>query len=523
MKKLLCTLLALVLCGALLGGALAEAPVLVSEVQDADWISGSNLLRVRGKNGFYIAQMDGTALTGENFGSSFDYSHGLIVASDVNAEGFNTHGALNESVEEVIPFQYGDIKVLNENWALGVVLSKATSENYDYTSWFSDDVYLIETVDVYNLASGTLVASLPRSEYLDADAFGNYINIQNRSNNEVTTYDGSFNALGIVRSTYTTDLIPAEGLVTFRDNGQTGLMDADGNVVMQPSFYSIYDFNEEGYAEVYTGTYYGLIDSTGAVVIPAEYEDINRNYNSGSSRYNNHGYFCVEKDGKLGYVTAGGVVSCEPTYPESVLDNNGASATYTDLEGKDHILAGDGVDTVLESYDYMYVADNTQGVFYRVRNLEGKYGLIDFHGNVVIPFEYTSLDMSGDGKFVLVDIDYDSSVIFELTYPEPGAPAPGEAEEAGEEPAAAEAPAAEAGASNSGIAALLDSAIVLLNQDAAANSNTIVNLLNTAINQLGADSPVSAIIGSVRDLLQTDAASNASAAVALLENAKSAL
>ena len=523
MKKFLCTLLALALCGALLAGALAEAPVLVSELQDADWISGSNLLKIRGKSGYYIADMNGTAITGENYGSSISYSNGLFTAYAVNSEEINSSGALNESGEEVIPFQYGDIKVLNAYWALGVVLSKATSDNYDYTSWFSDDVYLIETVDVYNLASGTAVASLPRAEFLDADAYGNYINIENRADNVVTTYDGDFNALGTVRSTYDTDLIPAQGLQTFRDNGQTGLMDADGNVVMQPSFYSIYDFTDEGYAEVYTGTYYGLIDETGTVIVPAEYEDINRTYASGGSKYNNHGYFCVEKDGKLGYVTAGGVVSCEPTYPESVLDNNGASATYTDLEGKQHILAGDGVDTVLDSYEYMYAADNTSGVFYRVRNADSKYGLLDFHGNVVIPCEYTGLDMSGDGKYVLVDIDYDNSAIYEITYPAPGAAAP-EAEAVEEAEVEAEAAVEPAAASdNSGIIAMLDSVIVLLNQDAAGNSNTIVNLLNTAVNQLGSNSAAGAIIGSVRDLVQTDAVGNAATAAMLLENAKSAL
>ena len=520
MKKFLCMLLTLVLCGALLTSALAEEPVLVSELQNADWISGSNLLRIRGKSGYYIAEMDGTAITGENYGSSINYSHGLIVAFTVNAEDVNSSGALNESGEEVIPFQYGDIKVLNENWALGIVLSKATSDNYDYTSWFSDDVYLIETVDIYNVASGTLAASLPRAEFLDADAFGNYINVENRADNVVTTYDGEFNALGTVRSTYDTELVPSQGLETFRDNGQYGLKDADGNVVMEPSFYSIYDFEEEGYAKVYTGTYYGLIDETGAVVVPAEYENIKRAYSSGGSKYNNHGYFCVEKDGKLGYVTAGGAVSCEPTYPESVLDNNGASATYTDLEGKQHILAGDGVDTVLDSYDYLYAADNTSGVFYRVRNSDSKYGLLDFHGNVVMPCEYSGLDMSGDGKYVLVDIDYDNSAIYELTYPEPGtAAAPAE-----EAPTADGETAANEGAgANSALAALLDSAIVLLNQDPAANSNTIVNLLNSAINQLGSDSAAGAIIGSVRDLVQTDAVANAASAAALLENAKSAL
>ena len=522
MKRILSILIAMLLCAALVSGALADELVKVSEPGDADWIDGSNLLRISGENGYHIAEMDGSAITGDDYYRSISYDKGLLVAPKISDEEVNVFGALDLTGAEVVAFKYGDIKVLNEYWALGIALSEATADNYDYTAFIGDGYYLIDTVDVYNVASATCVASLSRAEYASSDAHGAYINIESRSDGVVTTYDAEFNALGTVKYTWDKDLIPDEGIQTFRDNGQYGLQDAQGNVIMEPSFYTIYDF-ENGYAEVYTGELYGLIDETGAVIVPAEYEDINRGYNTptGVSRYNNAGYFCVEKDGKLGYVTAGGAVSCEPKYAADALDNNGASATYTDMEGKIHILAADGVESVVEGYEYMYPANYASGVFYRVRNADGGYGLIDFHGNEVLPCEYKDVAMSGDGRYVLVEVDYDNTVIFELSYPEPAAaeaaaPAEGEGEAAADEGEVA----AEGEGGNAGLAALLDSAILLVNQDASANQNATVNLLYTAVDQAGAESAAGAIINSAINLLQSDPVANAEAVVGLLENAK---
>ena len=526
MKKIWSVLLALALCVVPLMGAMAEEPVEVLTLADADWVDGSNFLRVRGDNGYYIAGMDGEAITADEFGRDLSYKNGVIVGNKYALDGLNVYGAVNENGEEVIPFQYAEIKVPNEYWAVCYVLVAATADNYDYTVVFGDmDYAIIETVDIYNLASGTCVASLPRAEYSDSDAIGAYINVENRSDGVVTTYDADFNALGTVSYTWDEDLIPPQGLQTFRDNGQTGLMDADGNVVMEPAFYSIYDF-DNGYAEVYTGEKSGLIDEAGNVIVPAIYDKVNRGYYTpnGTSRFNNAGYFCVELDGKLGYVTAGGNVSCEPKYSSDALDNNGASAVYTDVEGKTHIIAGDGVESVVEGYEYMYPADNACGVFYRVRNADSQYGLLDFHGNEVLPCTYRDVQMSGDGHYALVEVDSNSCVIYEISYPEVAAaetaaeaetPAEGEAE--GETPAEGET-----AASDNGVAAMLDSAILLLNQDAAANSNAIVNLLDSATNILGSDSAAGAIIASAKNTLQADP-SNAETVVTLLENAKGLL
>lgn len=539
MKRLCRIALALALCAALAAGALAE-PTMLAEFEDVRWIDGTNLMSMEGRDGYCIAQLDGTPVTGEEFSRSFSYNSGLIVTSAAEPESVNCSGAVNLEGAEVIPFQYGDIKVLNEYWALAFTFAPATADHYDYESWSSDNYYLIDTVDVYNLEKGSKVGSLPRANYEEHYANGRTINIKDRSSGAITAYDADFNALGTdLNSVYDDEYAQME-ISTFRSNGQQGLMDGEGNIIMEPKFQYINSFYGN-YAEVSTGETYGLIDASGNVIIPAEYENINTGYYGagGGSQYENFGYFCVEKDGKLGYVRAGGEVSCEPKYAADALENNGASATYTDIEGKLHILAGDGVETVIEGYDQVRPFSYGSGVFYRVNDADYNYGMIDFHGNVVFPCEYESISLSGDGRYALVNPDYDESELYELDYsavagaaepgeapaliaPEAESPAAAEPEEAPAEPEEAPAEPEEEPASGevSAVAGLVDSAILLLQADAGANGSAVTSLLNAAIAQIGADSPAGSMLSSVITLLDADAGANGAAAVTLLENAK---
>ena len=54
-------------------------------------------------------------------------------------------------------------------------------------------------------------------------------------------------------------------------------------------------------------------------------------------------------------------------------------------------------------------------MFYRVNTEDYDYGMIDWHGNVVLPAQYTSIDASGDGLYVLADVDYETQELYEVT------------------------------------------------------------------------------------------------------------
>lgn len=102
----------------------------VGSLQESDWVDGTNLLKVYGNGGYALATMDGTALTENNYSSSFYYERGYITAY-ANSDELNREGLFDLNGKEIMPFQYGDIKMRNTSWALGFVLEEATSSQYD--------------------------------------------------------------------------------------------------------------------------------------------------------------------------------------------------------------------------------------------------------------------------------------------------------------------------------------------------------------------------------------------------------
>lgn len=519
MKKFIALLIAALLCISMLASASAETSLLFKGT-NVDWINGTNLLRVQDKTGYGFADLTGKQLTGNLYDNSFYFEDGIITTSQLNTNSTNCEGALNLDGSVAIPFKYGDIKVLSPEWALGFTLVPATKDNFDYESWNSDDVYLIGSVDVYNLAAGACVGTLTRDQYTSAYAVGNCINIENRMTGVVTTYDAQFNALGTVKYTSSADFATLDRS-TFRENGQYGIKDAAGNVILPPSFYSIYDYRY-GYAEVSTGEKEGLVDYNGKVVLPAEFDEVKTGYYMPTSEtydttgYNAFGYYCIVKNGKLGYATEGGVITCEPKYSKDIMENNGASATYTDMEGILHIMAADGVDTPITGVDRVRPANYAGGMFYVVTDSDYNYGLVDWHGNEIFPCQYDGIDFSGDGKYVMVNVDYEHCEIYEITYPVAAAPAA----------PAAEAPAAEAAPAAAGDPAaaksLVESALVLLNTNAAANKDAAISLLSSANATAGTANPaVTALLDNAIALLTADAATNAPAVTSLLQSAVS--
>lgn len=492
-----------------------------SSVDHSRWIDGTNLLRMESDSGYGIATMDGTFLTESIYTSSFDYTKGYICSSEATDE-LNNKGAFALDGTIVVPFEYADIETLNNHWFLGIVLESSTATQYDYTSWLGkDDYYLIKTVDVYYLedGKGTKVASLTRDQYIDSSAFGSYINIQDRTTNIITTYDSQFTQIETGLGHIYDTPIETRDLLTFRFNGQYGLVDADGNEVMPASFKYIYDFYR-GYAEVSTGEKNGLIDEEGNLILPTEYDQIKKVYTLPSdpiqsSGYNANGYFAVVVDGKLGFVDENGAMTCEPKYAADVVELNGASAMLTDLEGKTHLIAADGMETLIEGYERVSVLYYGSGMYYKVADSNYKYGMIDWHGNEIFPCEYDNISLSGDGNYVLAAVDY-ADDIYQIVYTPDTLATPAEIEET-EDTDVSESSA------NSAIISLLDSASSLLANDSDSNRKAASSLLENAVSLLGADQEtVSALLNSAVILLGTEG-SDLNGILTLISNAKDML
>lgn len=535
MKRWICLLLVLALSAMMLPVATAETvtqlPLVASGEGDARWVDGTNLILREGENAYYIAQMDGTPVSEEVFGRTFTYDEDglLVTCAKLSDDGINGVGALDLEGKERIPFKYGDIDVLDEYWAVAVVLSEATADNYDYRSMFSDGYYLIQSVDLYYLPTNACVATLTRDQFAEAREHGHAIYVQDRAG-VISAYDKDFNLLGTVDELYDEDYAIPDYII-YREDGKYGFTDAAGNVIVPPT-YDYFGTSEGDYIQVELDDRYGLIDFTGKVLVPPEYDSIRRNYYATAvgRTYSCGGYYCVVKDDKIGYVAEGGEVTCEPKYAKDALDLNGASGTYTDIAGETHLIAADGAECTIEGYDHVLPLKYGDGFFYQVSGRETGSGLMDWHGNLVLPCQYERVELSGDGQYVLVKPSYNTYEIYQTSWPvpveevapvaEPVAPveavAPAEAAAPAEEAAPAEA-------SNSGAVALLDSALLLLNQDAAANGAAAAQLLSAALAQMDASSAAAGTISSAVTLLEADAGANGAAVVTLLESAKAQL
>lgn len=395
---------------------------------DADLVSGTSVLKVRGENGYYLEDLEGNVLTDDIYSNSFWMESGYITAYQYDTgDDTNCEGLLDQSGNVILPMEYGDIDVLSSKWTIGFKLEETDLDNYDYQGMFTDKNYLISQADIYYIDEdgAVLLASLPRDQYSGADAHGDYISVENRNAKQVDTYDSSWNVVAEdVGYTWQTGDINTNWYTIFSDNGQQGLQDADGNVIMEPSFRYINDFVGD-YATVSTGDKEGVIDKEGNVAVPAEYDNIKYNYKApvqdraegGTSVFNAAGYFGVELDGKGGFVAEGGEVTCEPKLAVDLLDFNGASATYTDLEGNLHILSADGVDSVMpENVSDLRCPDYSNGFLYIIEDDDYNYGLVDWHGNELIPMEQSRISLTGDGKTLVVAEDYENAVTYTVNY-----------------------------------------------------------------------------------------------------------
>ena len=529
--KRIALLLSLMLLLSIASAALGEtaATLVRDNLTDTEWIKGTNLLSVQGDpishsgsnyRAYSMTTLDGTPLT-EAIYADLDGEKGYVVAVSLKSEDLmNADGLLDLEGNVLIPCEYGDIDVLSSEWAVGVKLLESTAENYDYRAWFGDSKYLIDTVDVYHLPEGTKLATLTRSEYSGARAVNHCINIENRATGEVTTYDASFNALGTVKYSSSDDFAPAD-YETYYENRHYGIKDAEGNVVLEPTYATIYSAYQGAMRVSADNDKRGLITLQGDVIIPTEYDDIISTYYlpdvaGETSGYIAAGYVAVKIDGKLGYVSVNGDLTCQSDYIADNLDVRGASATVADAKtGGLSMIAADGVESVVSGYENVYPLSFGSGVFYRVNDSNYNYGVIDWHGNVIIPCEYKGVELSGDGKYALVEIDYHTSDLYELTYPEIAAAVAVEATEAS---------SSEEAASSSPVKTLLDNASALLGQDAEANSDAIAGLLKSAITLLGSDNDAAVnLLNSAITLLDTDAASSAASIATLLDSAAALL
>lgn len=380
--------------------ALAETTLteyaVISEDENASPVGGTHLLSLDNGKHKALATLEGTPLTDYLYYSFNDY-YGWVVAAVANEDNTLSRGLLGHDGATVIPVEYDDVDVLSENWAVGVRLEPSEEEGSDYRALFGDGYYKITTVDIYNLPSAAMVATLPRENYAQAKAYDQYINVTDRATGETTVYDAAFSPLNQVSDYYDTSMIP--GYTTFNDNGMKGLKAPDGAVIIEPTYKSVSTDVKDGYFTVTDYDHYGLCDLSGKLVVPMEYKYVS----TVDSGYVHFGYATVKTDDdKVGFVNVGTGEAFITGYTSSDCYNRGIAVDVAEGKGSNRsftIVAADGVETHLDNLQSLGAA--AHGYLYKPCNADGKSGLIDWHGNEVLPCEYSALTVTDDFQYVI--------------------------------------------------------------------------------------------------------------------------
>ena len=424
MKRTICALMALALCCGAAAGEIALVPAgSFSDyayfeddsafVIDADGEYREGLFDIEGSQ---VIPCEYEALSG--YGVT-----GYYVAQ--REEGLNVRGALDAAGNEVIPFQYGDIRFLSERWALGVTLEETSIRPCDYEDYIDGKDYNAVSYDVYDLEGGGLVGFFSYQCAVIC-AHGDYLYVQGRDGNTTiydealravrdgladpyvsfATVDGGVTCLSTGETLLSGFLFGAElggGLLSVTDGEALGICDTSGRMLTDCVYDRVFAADANGDVRVERDGQFGLVDSAGSEVVPCGYDAIERLSFGGEYVYRVRGYACVEKDGAYNYVLPDGQLSYPVFYKD--VDILGLSMILTDIYGQKHILAADGVRTPVDYVEFASFPGG-DGTLLKARGADGLWYLIDWHGDLLLPDGYpyaVSLLIAPDGSAVLAE------------------------------------------------------------------------------------------------------------------------
>ena len=431
-------LITLVLSLALQTGAMADTVTtehLINDVKSVSLNRYSGNLTVHLKNNQQqVYNTEGTAAISDQFDIIYSYGSTPFFKPDTQ-QTVNGMGLLDGDGSTLIPAQYGDIEIISDRWYAGIALETATSQSYDYSS--GKNFYLIDHVDVYY--RGELKGTLSRSEWKNAEAFGDYLRIDDREKN-VTFYTKDMQKTDRVEKVVKKKLENSEKREYYDDydtgvwhqgSGQKAfvpscaltadevvislryqdgaVIDLQGNVVCrpidcEPTYFSYCKGNLIRVRN--SARLEGYIDRSGQQVVPCLYEEIESDLEGAEAI----GYAYAVRDGKAGFVN---IKTGEETgfeYSSKLCKQYAGFFTITDLDGQLIVYsaaAGRLPDKFAEidtPYSYTH-ASNPLAV---VKTSEGKLGVLNMQGEWVIPL---SAGFEGRDR---IDTSFDGTVI--LTY-----------------------------------------------------------------------------------------------------------
>lgn len=433
MKRLIAAILCVMLC---LGGtslAEVEGPIFeASGIYTLTYNGDPDILKYTNyRNGYGMVSVEGEKLSEDKFGLLDDCGCGYFEA--MNENGLDTHGLVDKTGAEMIPFNYSAFQAYSEKWVGAVILTPTDDENGDYGSGFfgGGDQYNIDHVDMWYIPEKKLAGTLSRDQFKQGRAVGGgeYLLVEDRAG-KLTMYNAAFEAVdhlfedfndtefGVIQANKLTaaklvSRVTGEEVLEETPDGVETIYRSDDYLslrkrVNDENRYALIRKNGEMLTDYVLGmvdrvvndrfvissifdrekatSLYGVYDlEQGAQIIPFAYNQIMFSGNLTGL----NGYFPVKLDGKLGFVNLEGTVTCPIEYANDNVDKQlGCSFIYEE-DDKLTLVAGDGVITDLTALgikDTCYGQDGSDGEYIGVKNADDKYGIIDWHGNTIVDF-----------------------------------------------------------------------------------------------------------------------------------------
>lgn len=432
MKKWLSLVLAAVLALALAVPALAEEPTVLSLENykgSANLNIYCNTFAIRVKNTDYYCLLDADGK--ELVGITSHYTDMYPRDTFYKVEGPSDDGVHDEGVLDgydghvIVPAKYADIDFISDRWIGGIKLTSSNEDDKDYTFTFSGGekkFYRIDTVDIY--FDGTMVGTLTRNEYHGgyATAHGSYLTVTNMAK-EYVAYNSK-----LEKSPITPDYASSEYISERRSDGTRYYHVGSGQEAFVPSctltadeverpfnyvngvaydlqgnvlFTTVGEYSslrtfKGGLAVVYKDSCYGMIDTSGNVVIPVEYKSLDDTPV--------YGYIYAEKDGKAGYLDVHGNVTCPFTYNADVVKHRGCFSLIQDLDGS-YIVLSAAVGVLPERYASVDFPTYSGSMAFVGTNSNNELTIVDLYGNTLLPYtnEYRRIELSKDGSMAEVN------------------------------------------------------------------------------------------------------------------------
>ena len=435
MKKLICILSVLCLLAGLPMSAGAEVSVepVLQFMPSIKAVAGTGYVIIQSKtnSAFGLFTTDGEELIPCKY-RGFTYHGYNFFSSSPDPENLNTRILFRADGTQISDGQYGYFKAYSNRWVAGYVLSEATKKQYDIK--ISKKYYNIDHTDLFfvpdQVTGNCLAASREGHFFAKAQAHGDYISVAD-AEGAVTVYNGTFKpmpveAKEIKTSVYrvkdyqvkdmATGRVVADKFTAVKEKPLTsglrlivtryswdgtkisGVIDPEGNEYAPVELY-INDMTDQYILLSTPEKKAGLYSMDEArIIVPCEFEKLFAGKNT-TQPYVFNDYVLVQRDGLMCfYDVKNQRISCETEYNAKEVSQIGC-VLYVTTEDGILLIAADGAKTKL---NVDAIAETHGDGYLLVAEKDGLFGVIDWHGNEVLPFCHkTAPVISADSKVLI--------------------------------------------------------------------------------------------------------------------------